>query len=367
MKALVVCPNGELITPREKLVGMVLADSHQDKARRFTYPSVETIAEESRSDRRTCQRYLDALERKGVIRRLRPSNQGRGAQVFYFFPALDELPEGWQDAALLSQAAPDVFFGKGGGRAAEGRRKGGRADTAHIERAREREQKQLEQEQHPPTPLVTEGGGVEEESDAGKTEESAGELAKENLLAVGVVVVRERGVDDAGLGAGEGDTQCVGGAARGGMVTAVEAVAEDADLDGANELTAEDREWLEKKPESERGKWREYLRESGRKEREAAAEERKREAREAELRREYPDLERALENVRKQCGFIWSRDRSLARILRQVFEDRMQAGEPLWQTGPRMIRGWIARRKEWKYGPRVFFENGEWLKDSESG
>ena len=208
---------------------------------------------------------------------------------------------------------------------------------------------------------------MEEESDAGKTEESAGELAKENLLAVGVVVVRERGVDDAGLGAGEGDTQCVGGAARGGMVTAVEAVAEDADLDGANELTAEDREWLEKKPESERGKWREYLRESGRKEREAAAEERKREAREAELRREYPDLERALENVRKQCGFIWSRDRSLARILRQVFEDRMQAGEPLWQTGPRMIRGWIARRKEWKYGPRVFFENGEWLKDSESG
>ena len=125
MKALVVCPNGELITPREKLVGMVLADSHQDKARRFTYPSVETIAEESRSDRRTCQRYLDALERKGVIRRLRPSNQGRGAQVFYFFPALDELPEGWQDAALLSQAAPDVFFWKGrrkgGGRAAEGR------------------------------------------------------------------------------------------------------------------------------------------------------------------------------------------------------------------------------------------------------
>ena len=165
MKALVVCPNGERITPREKLVGMVLADSHQDKARRFTYPSVDTIAEESMSDRRTCQRYLAALERKGVIRRLRPANQGRGAQVFYFFPALEDLPEGWHDAAL---STPDIFSEKGGGRAAEGRRKGGNLDAAHIERAQEREQEQQEQKQNTPLPPSQASGEceVEKENDA---------------------------------------------------------------------------------------------------------------------------------------------------------------------------------------------------------
>jgi len=117
MKGLVFCPNGERLTPREKLVGMVLADSHQDKAKSFTYPSVETIAKESLSDKRTCQRYLDGLERKGVIVRLRPKGQGRGSLVFYFFPALDVLPEGWQGATL-----PDgsLFAQKGGERVAEG-------------------------------------------------------------------------------------------------------------------------------------------------------------------------------------------------------------------------------------------------------
>jgi hypothetical protein len=154
MKGLVFCPNGERLTPREKLVGMVLADSHQDRAKSFTYPSVETIAEESLSDKRTCQRYLDALERKGVILRLRPKGQGRGSLIFYFFPALDVMPEGWQDAAL--SAAP-LFAQKGGERVAEGWRKGGRAHISPVERAREREQEQKQQEQTPPNPLVAEG------------------------------------------------------------------------------------------------------------------------------------------------------------------------------------------------------------------
>jgi hypothetical protein len=121
-----VCPNGELISAREKLVLMVLADSHQDQAKRFTYPSVETIAAEALCDRRTCQRYLDALERKGVIRHLRPANQGRGYQVFYFFPALETVPEGWQDAALFFIKREAEGRQKGGRRAAKGRRKGGR-------------------------------------------------------------------------------------------------------------------------------------------------------------------------------------------------------------------------------------------------
>jgi Helix-turn-helix domain len=152
-KELVVCPNGELISAREKLVLMVLADSHQVKAGRFTYPSVETIAADARCDRRSCQRYLDALERKGVIRRLRPANQGAGMMTFYFFPEIEAIPEGWQDAAL--------FFG---GRAGEGRQKGGRraAETqlSLVERAQEREQ-EPEQKQKPPQPPARGAGGDE--------------------------------------------------------------------------------------------------------------------------------------------------------------------------------------------------------------
>ena len=154
MKGLVFCPNGERLTPREKLVGMVLADSHQDKAKSFTYPSVETIAEESLSDKRTCQRYLDGLERKGVIVRLRPKGQGRGSLVFYFFPALDVMPEGWQGATLFDGS---LFAPKGGERVAEGWQKGGRTHISPVvERAREREQQQ-EQEQVL-TPLPPQAG-----------------------------------------------------------------------------------------------------------------------------------------------------------------------------------------------------------------
>ena len=114
-KELVVCPNGERITRGEKLVLIVLADNHQDKAKHFTYPSIDTIAEDALCDRRSCQRHLDGLERKGVIRRLRPVAYGRSLTTFYFFTALDKIPEqGWQNAALFDVSQ------KGGKRAAKG-------------------------------------------------------------------------------------------------------------------------------------------------------------------------------------------------------------------------------------------------------
>lgn len=157
-KTLTVCPSGEMISPREKLVLIVLADAHQDKAHHFTYPAVETLAEDAMCDRRSCQRYLAALERKGVIRRMRPEHQGRGMQVFYFFAALDVIPEGWQPAALFD---PPVLRK----RAAEGRQKGGKRaanDAAHLmERAQEPEL-QLEQKQIqvPPQPPSLRDGGA---------------------------------------------------------------------------------------------------------------------------------------------------------------------------------------------------------------
>jgi hypothetical protein len=160
-KSLIVCPNGELISKGEKLVLIVLADSHQDKAKRFTYPSIDSIAPEAMCDRRSCQRYMASLERKGVIRRLRPASQGRGMAVFYFFTQLDEIPEGWQNAALFDghyQAQ------KGGKRAAEGRQKGGNLFAVSIERAQERKPElKQEQRQTPPNPLGREGDVVDAE------------------------------------------------------------------------------------------------------------------------------------------------------------------------------------------------------------
>lgn len=161
---LVVCPNGDLISRGEKLALMVLADSHQAAAGRFTYPSVATMAPLALCDPRTFRRHLDGLERKGVIRRLRPPAQGRGMQVFYFFCELDELPEGWQNATLLWSAQRVAKGGqKEGKRRAEGGRKGDILSDAYpTVRARELEL-ELEQKQETPPNPPSPGGACEGE------------------------------------------------------------------------------------------------------------------------------------------------------------------------------------------------------------
>jgi hypothetical protein len=335
MKALAVCPNGERITPREKLVGMVLADSHQDKARRFTYPSVETIAEESMSDRRTCQRYLSALERKGVIRRLRPSNQGRGAQVFYFFPALEELPEGWQDAAL---SVPDVFCDKGGGRAAEGRRKGGNLRAALIERAQEREHEQVQQEQHPPTPLARGESGGKENDDANDRErkdreqgtgnreqDAAGSYAPEksaasvDLAAMEVqtpgLEVSERQTVGSELGDGESDSKRDVGSARSGVDAGGETAEAGADLDGVADEPLD-------------------------------------------------DLEIAVTAQVVMIGCGWT-DEKLRPIIVAQLDMQEQSGEGLVETSQKMIAAWKLYKQQgsrlrFKWGARKFIGEGYW-------
>jgi DNA-binding MarR family transcriptional regulator len=183
-KTLIVCPNGERISRGEKLVLITLADSHQDKAKHFTYPSVETIGEDALCDRRSCQRHLAALERKGVIQRLRPPNQGRGMQVFYFFTALDAIPEGWQNAALFGA---DDFAQKGGRRAAEGRQKGDKSCSPSITNTNCNE----ELKATPPNPLASEGElDLKETSDESTRETSAADLADE-LRHTSAVVGRD--------------------------------------------------------------------------------------------------------------------------------------------------------------------------------
>jgi hypothetical protein len=184
-----LCPNGERVTRTEKMVGLCLADNHQDKGNSFTFPALETIAQTAKVDRRTCQRMLESLERKGVILRLRPRNQGRGTMVFYYFQELDQLPEGWQDAALSERP---FILQKGGKRAAEGRQKGGIPYTSSLTN-RELEQRQLKQEQLPLTPSL-EGGlcKTENQHATDPQETSAESVATPDLRKMDAGDLRDR-------------------------------------------------------------------------------------------------------------------------------------------------------------------------------
>lgn len=140
MKELHTCPNGEIVTRTEKLIGIVLGDSHQDRANRRTFPSVDMIAEDGMVSERTCQRVLASLERKGVIRREYPGGIGRGKTTYYFFPALDD--KGCHDVTLSEPA-------KTAKRVTEGCHKGDIRRTAYKEEQEQVQQKQIQ----PPNPL----------------------------------------------------------------------------------------------------------------------------------------------------------------------------------------------------------------------
>lgn len=68
---------------------LVLADSHQDRADRRTFPKVATIAADAMMCERQCQRVFASLEHKGVLRREYPAGMGRDRLTYYFFPELD--------------------------------------------------------------------------------------------------------------------------------------------------------------------------------------------------------------------------------------------------------------------------------------
>lgn len=190
-----VCPNGETITRTEKMVGVSLADSHQErKAGSRTFPALETIAQVAMVSVRTCQRLLESLERKGIIQRVRPKNQGRGAVTFYYFCELDELPEGCHGVTL---SPPPLFFHKGDKRVTEGCQKGD-IDGIAIDNRELKQQEQQEQKQTPPNPLVTEGEcGEEELADDGKTQDSPTDLER-----IGVLPTANQPAEMAGNSAG---------------------------------------------------------------------------------------------------------------------------------------------------------------------
>lgn len=355
MKGLVFCPNGERLTPREKLVGMVLADSHQDRAKSFTYPSVETIAEESLSDKRTCQRYLEALERKGVILRLRPKGQGRGCLVFYFFPALDVMPEGWQGTALLDGS---IFAQKGGERVAEGCQKDGKTHTAPVVRAREREQ-QREQEQvlTPQPPQAGECGDDGDQVSETRDQEMQKHAEEKETSAQGVAenaipeAKRELGSTDEAVGDGD---EC---ADRCG----------DTEADSLDAAQLAHIESLH--PGADRRLWEEFYREQNRKA-SAIAPKREEAQRADALKEKLCDMPAARDWVMRQCGFVRRERRGpriggIGPVIEAVLQQELDKEQPLWNTAPKMAESWKKFKRNGEFidvhwGPVKFFELGIW-------
>ena len=323
-KSLLFCPNGERITRGEKLVLISLADSHQDKGKHFTYPSIETIATDALCDRRSCQRHLEALERKGVIRRLRPARQGAGMTTFYFFLELEEVPEGWQNAALFSEH-------KGGIRAAKGRQKGGKTCNASITN--------INQEQEltttpPAPPMVTPTG-------------KSGPLG----------------------------TPTTGGSAE---LSDVYAPKEPAGHAGAAPetpaLSAEQWRYVdrlrEEGHEREAARYEAWYREDNAA---AARKQREREERERSaltcnetMRGLMPTQETACAWVMRACGFAPSRrGRGLEQAIEAVLGLEHERGVEWHLTALKMSAAWQhqaanAERLRYVYGPGKFFREGHW-------
>jgi hypothetical protein len=88
MRELTKAPNGEFLTRNEKLFGLILADYHQ-AGTRHTFPSLSTLAADCLMDERSARRVLHSMERKGIVKRIRPVFQYRGITTFYIFPAID--------------------------------------------------------------------------------------------------------------------------------------------------------------------------------------------------------------------------------------------------------------------------------------
>jgi hypothetical protein len=66
VKEMLVAPNGEALTPAEKLVALVLADYYNSELG-YAYPGIERLAAESLVGDRHCRRIIHQLEQKGVI------------------------------------------------------------------------------------------------------------------------------------------------------------------------------------------------------------------------------------------------------------------------------------------------------------
>ncbi len=213
VKELVVCPNGERITQAEKLVALVLADSHQDKGAAYTFPAMKMIAEDSLMDPRVCRRHLGALERKGVIARLRAQNQGRGQVTFYRFPALDGPKEGGHGVPLSAVEKRARFLAqKEDRRRTEGGQKEDKSRTLHIE---EQEQEQKQIQVPPPNPLDREGDGATEKNEhTSKTETSADSVAIDGDAERAVELDAREGMElpRSADGLGAGGTQQARGA-----------------------------------------------------------------------------------------------------------------------------------------------------------
>jgi hypothetical protein len=109
VKKLVAAPNGEKITPSEKLVLAFLADVHNMEVG-AAWPSVGTLAEECCTSPRQIRRHLASAERKEVILRVACRRDCDGSQTSneYVFLALScsQPPRNQVEARRKWQSTP---------------------------------------------------------------------------------------------------------------------------------------------------------------------------------------------------------------------------------------------------------------------
>lgn len=91
VKELTKAPNGDPITPGEKLFLFVLADYHHTQ-HEIMWPSQATLAREALTSERNVRRMADSLVEKGLL--AVETHQGRGRTAVYRFSALSpEKPD----------------------------------------------------------------------------------------------------------------------------------------------------------------------------------------------------------------------------------------------------------------------------------
>jgi Helix-turn-helix domain len=90
VKNLRTAPTGEPFTLPERALLLYLADAHNEKNSGGAWPKVNTLAEFFRVTRRSIQRHLAALVRKGVIHaEKRHQRDGRLASNRWYFTHID--------------------------------------------------------------------------------------------------------------------------------------------------------------------------------------------------------------------------------------------------------------------------------------
>jgi len=140
-KTLTHDPSGAMITRREKLLLVILADYH-NTTRRTAWPSISTLAVECLMDEREIRRVIVSLENRGILERVK-AGQGRGHYSEYRFPDLEKrgLPDPvYEDMESGGKSGSETGAKRGSKRGS----KRGPSETANKEELKQEPERELD-------------------------------------------------------------------------------------------------------------------------------------------------------------------------------------------------------------------------------